>query len=703
MSKILLIVESPTKARTIKSILKGKRSKVDVVASKGHVRDLPKSKFGVDIDNNFDPHYITIRGKGKILADLRKRVKSADTVLLATDPDREGEAISWHIAESLKIDTDEKIRVTFHEITKEAIEKAFANPEKIDYNLVDAQQARRILDRVVGYKLSPFLWKKVKRGLSAGRVQSVAVKLIVNRERERDAFEVEEYWTLDTKIKDKNDKIFEGKLSKIGKKKANKLNKEEVAQAKKDLLGNSGLVTKITEKKRRRHAYPPFTTSSLQQAAASVFGFSASKTMVIAQALYEGRKLGNDFDSGLITYMRTDSYSISNEAMNWAKEVILDNYGAKTYKRTAYKSRKSAQEAHEAIRPTDKRLSPDVAKKYLNKDELKLYNLIWDRFIASQMKPAVYEMKKGEIKSGKYTITVSGSKLIFPGHLLANDALLNKAKETDQEFPEIDEGMNVPIVEANENQHFTEPPARFSEASLIKELENKGIGRPSTYAPTISTVIKRGYISKEGKALVPEDLAGIVTDILDKYFPSVMDIEFTANMEDDLDKIAEGKLEWKKVLEDFYSNFSVQLEKAEEKAKRVKIEKKVIETDIECDKCGSMMVIREGRYGKFLACSAFPECKNTKPILEEIGVPCPSCDDGQVIIRRTKRGKIFYGCSNYPECDWMSWDKPVNKKCPECDSYLVEKNKKDQVVLKCSNKDCKYKEKVTKEEESNEE
>jgi DNA topoisomerase-1 len=702
LSKILLIVESPTKARTIKSILKGKRSKVDVVASKGHVRDLPKSKFGVDIDNDFEPHYITIRGKGKILADLRKRVKSADTVLLATDPDREGEAISWHIAESLKIDTSEKIRVTFHEITKEAIEKAFANPEKIDYNLVDAQQARRILDRVVGYKLSPFLWKKVKRGLSAGRVQSVAVKLIVNRERERDNFEVEEYWTLDTKIKDKNDKIFEGKLDKIGKKKANKLNQEEVTQAKKDLLGNKGLVTKITEKKRRRHAYPPFTTSSLQQAAASVFGFSASKTMVIAQALYEGRKLGNDFDSGLITYMRTDSYSISNEAMQWAKEVILDNYGSKNYKRTAYKSRKSAQEAHEAIRPTDKRLSPEVAKKYLNKDELNLYTLIWNRFIASQMKPAVYAMKKGEINSGKYTITVSGSKLIFPGHLLANDALLEKAKDTDQEFPEIDEGMNVPIVEAIENQHFTEPPARFTEASLIKELENKGIGRPSTYAPTISTIVKRGYISKEGRSLVPEELAGIVTDILDKYFPSVMDIEFTANMEDDLDKIAEGKLEWKKVLEDFYGNFSVQLEKAEEKAERVKIKKKVIETDIECEKCGSMMVIREGRYGKFLACSAYPECKNTKPILEEIGVPCPSCDDGQVIIRRTKRGKIFYGCSNYPECDWMSWDKPVNKSCPECDSYLVEKNKKDQVILKCSNKDCKYKEKVTKEEDSDE-
>jgi DNA topoisomerase-1 len=702
LSKILLIVESPTKARTIKSILKGKRSKVDVVASKGHVRDLPKSKFGVDIDNDFEPHYITIRGKGKILADLRKRVKSADTVLLATDPDREGEAISWHIAESLKIDTSEKIRVTFHEITKEAIEKAFANPEKIDYNLVDAQQARRILDRVVGYKLSPFLWKKVKRGLSAGRVQSVAVKLIVNRERERDNFEVEEYWTLDTKIKDKNDKIFEGKLDKIGKKKANKLNQEEVTQAKKDLLGNKGLVTKITEKKRRRHAYPPFTTSSLQQAAASVFGFSASKTMVIAQALYEGRKLGNDFDSGLITYMRTDSYSISNEAMQWAKEVILDNYGSKNYKRTAYKSRKSAQEAHEAIRPTDKRLSPEVAKKYLNKDELNLYTLIWNRFIASQMKPAVYAMKKGEINSGKYTITVSGSKLIFPGHLLANDALLEKAKDTDQEFPEIDEGMNVPIVEAIENQHFTEPPARFTEASLIKELENKGIGRPSTYAPTISTIVKRGYISKEGRSLVPEELAGIVTDILDKYFPSVMDIEFTANMEDDLDKIAEGKLEWKKVLEDFYGNFSVQLEKAEEKAERVKIKKKIIETDIECEKCGSMMVIREGRYGKFLACSAYPECKNTKPILEEIGVPCPSCDDGQVIIRRTKRGKIFYGCSNYPECDWMSWDKPVNKSCPECDSYLVEKNKKDQVILKCSNKDCKYKEKVTKEEDSDE-
>ncbi len=697
MGKILLIVESPTKARTIKSILKGKKNKVDVVASKGHVRDLPKSKFGVDVENEFEPHYITIRGKGKVLAGLRKKVKSADTVLLATDPDREGEAISWHIAESLKLDTNDKIRVTFHEITPEAIEKAFANPNKIDFNLVDAQQARRILDRVVGYKLSPFLWKKVKRGLSAGRVQSVAVKLIVNREREREAFVVEEYWTLDTKIKDKNEEVFESKLDKIGKKKANKLNEEEVQKAKKDLLNNTGIVSKITEKKRRRHSYPPFTTSSLQQGAASVFGFSASKTMVIAQALYEGRKLGNEFDSGLITYMRTDSYSISNEAMNWAKKLIVDMYGEKNHKRTVYKSRKSAQEAHEAIRPTDMRLTPEVARKYLNKDEHKLYTLIWNRFIASQMAPAVYEMKKAEINSGKYTITVSGSTLIFPGHLLADEYALEKAKETDKEFPDIEKGMSVPIVEAKENQHFTEPPARFTEASLIKELENKGIGRPSTYAPIISTITKRGYIKKEGRSLTPEELAEIVTDILDKYFPSVMDIEFTANMEDDLDKIAEGKMEWKKVLEDFYGNFSKQLEKAEENAERVKIKKKIIETDIECEKCGSMMVIRDGRYGKFLACSAFPECKNTKPILEEIGVPCPTCDDGQVIVRRTKRGKKFYGCSNYPDCDFVSWDKPVDKRCPECDSYLVEKNKKNQVVLKCSKKDCNYKEEVDNE------
>lgn len=697
LAKTLLIVESPTKARTIKSILKNSNLKVDVVASKGHVRDLPKSKFGVDIENNFAPHYITIRGKGKILAELRRKVKSADHVLLATDPDREGEAISWHIAESLKLDTAENIRVTFHEITPEAVQKAFENPSKIDYNLVDAQQARRILDRVVGYKLSPFLWRKVKRGLSAGRVQSVAVKLIVHREREREEFVVEEYWTLDANIKDKKDKIFQAKLDRIGKKKANKLTEEEVIKAKNDLLNNNGIVTKITEKKRRRHAYAPFITSSLQQGAASAFGFSASKTMVIAQALYEGRKLGDEFDSGLITYMRTDSYSISNEALNWAKEFITDEYGSENYKRTAYRSRKSAQEAHEAIRPTDKRLTPKVAEKYLNKDEHRLYTLIWNRFIASQMAPAIYAMKKGVINSGKYTLAVNGSKLIFPGHLQVDSASLDKAIETDQTFPEIEEGTTVPIVGIKENQHFTEPPARYTEASLIKELENKGIGRPSTYAPIISTITKRGYITREGRSLAPEELAGIVTDILDEHFPSVMDIKFTANMEDDLDRIAEGKVEWENVLGGFYGDFAKQLDKAEENVEKIHIESKVIETDIKCEKCCSMMVIREGRYGKFLACSAFPECKNTKAILEEIGVDCPTCEDGQVIVRRSKRGRQFYGCSNYPECDFVSWDKPVAKKCPECSSYLVEKSKKGEVLLKCSNKECKYEEEVKSE------
>jgi DNA topoisomerase-1 len=698
LAKVLLIVESPTKARTIKSILKGKKSNIDVYASKGHVRDLPKSKFGVDIENDFEPQYITIRGKGKVLAEMRKKLKSADKVLLATDPDREGEAISWHIAEALKLDTNEKLRVTFHEITQEAIQRAFENPQKIDYNLVDAQQARRVLDRVVGYKLSPFLWKKVKRGLSAGRVQSIAVKMIVDREREREAFVVEEYWSLNVDIKDQDNKIFTSNLAKIKGEKVSKLSQNEVADAKEFLIGKEGEVSNISVKDRKRHAYPPFTTSTLQQAAASLLNFSAQKTMMIAQSLYEGRKLGNEFDSGLITYMRTDSYSISNEAMQWAKEYILNEYGSKNYKRTAYKSRKSAQEAHEAIRPTDKRLSPEVASKYLNADEIKLYTLIWNRFIASQMSPAVYKMKKAEIIAGDYELTISGSELIFPGHLMVDQYQLDKALETNQDFPNIKQDKKVALVDAKENQHFTEPPARFTEASLIKELERKGIGRPSTYAPTISTIIKRGYIKREKRTLMPEDLAGIVTDLLDEFFPSVMDVKFTANMEDELDKVAEGKVEWKNILNSFYNDFSKQLDTAEEEAKRVKIEKKVIETDIKCEKCGSMMVIREGRYGEFLACSAYPECKNTKPILDTVGVPCPKCEDGEVIKRRSKRGRVFYGCSNYPECDFVSWDKPVDKKCPECDKHLVEKVRKDKPnMLKCSDKACTYKKEVQSE------
>ncbi len=698
MDKILLIVESPTKARTIKSILKGKKSNVDVFASKGHVRDLPKSKFGVDIEEDFEPRYITIRGKGKVLAELRKKLKTADKVLLATDPDREGEAISWHIAEALKLDTSEKLRVTFHEITQEAISKAFDNPEEINFNLVDAQQARRILDRVVGYKLSPFLWNKVKRGLSAGRVQSIAVKMIVDRERERDAFEVEEYWTLEVNIKDKKNKIFTSNLAKIKGKKANKLSKDDVIKAKDFLIGKEGQVKKITIKDRKRHAYPPFTTSTLQQAAAGIFNFSAQKTMVIAQALYEGRKLGNEFDSGLITYMRTDYYAISNDAMKWAKEYILDEYGNKNYKRTVYKSRKSAQEAHEAIRPTDKRLTPKVAARYLNADELKLYTLIWNRFISSQMSPAIYKMKKAEIVVGDYELTINGSELIFPGHLMVDKNQLDKAIDTNQDFPAIEEEDLVPIIDLKENQHFTEPPARFTEASLIKELEKKGIGRPSTYAPTISTVIKRGYVKREKRALVPEELAGIVTDLLDEYFPSVMDVQFTANMEDDLDKVAEGKEEWRSILKSFYNDFSKQLKTAEEKAKRVKIESKVIETDIKCEKCGSIMVIREGRYGEFLACSAYPECKNTKAILDTVGIACPKCSDGEVIKRKSKRGRVFYGCSNYPDCDFVSWDKPVDEKCPDCDEYLVEKNRKNKPnILKCSEKACTFKREVPSE------
>ncbi len=699
MSKTVIIVESPAKAKTIASILKDRNSKkkYEVVASKGHVRDLPKSKFGVDIENNFTPEYITIRGKATLLNDIKKKIKDADKVLLATDPDREGEAISWHIAQSLGFDENLRNRVSFYEITKDAVRKAVDNPQKINLDLVDAQQARRVLDRVVGYKLSPFLWKKVQRGLSAGRVQSVAVKLIVDRERERRAFIPEEYWDLHLKLKSPSGEKFNGILTHIGRKKADKLSPDVTKQAEQDLKGQILTVDKVEENMRKRNPNQPFITSTLQQAASSQLGFSARKTMQVAQSLYEGRSMGDD-TAGLITYMRTDSYSLSNEILNAAREYISSRYGAENHKRTVYKSAKSAQEAHEAIRPTDLNRTPEAIEKYLTKDEAALYALIYRRFIASQMAPAVLKQKSAELSHDKYRIGVTVSNIVSPGFLLADEEDLKKQLKDEERFPDIKTGDAVKIESLKSKQHFTEPPARYTEATLIRELEALGIGRPSTYAPTLATINKRGYIKTEKRTLVPEQLAEVVTDILDQFFPSIMDIEFTAKMEDILDDIAEGKIVWQKVMSDFYHDFSQELTTAEQNAKKVKIERPVIETDIVCDLCGKTMVIREGRYGKFLACSGFPECRNTKPLVPDLDMPCPKCHTGKVVVRKTKRGKDFYGCSNYPECDFVSWDKPVAEECPVCGSYLVEKVRKSGVTVQCSNAECNYKREVTDDE-----
>ena len=686
--KKLIIVESPTKARTIKSMLKGRT--YDVKASKGHIRDLPKSKIGVDFDNNFEPKYITIRGKGDVISTLRDAVKKADEVYLATDPDREGEAISWHLAELLKIDISKPIRVEFHEITKEAITRAFENPRYVDQNLVDAQQARRILDRIVGYKLSPFLWSKVSRGLSAGRVQSVTVKLVVDREKERNAFVPAEYWTVEAHFNDAQNQVFQASLVEIAGDKSNRISAKETQDAIEFIKDNTGLVKNISESERKRNPGPPFITSTLQQVAARNLKFSARKTMQIAQQLYEGIKIDGTA-SGLITYMRTDSVTLSTEALTAAASYIKGNFGTKYYQRRQFKSKKNAQEAHEAIRPTDVLLVPDQISNYLTADQLKLYRLIWNRFLASQMKPALFALKTGDISIGDYLLRVSGSRRLFDGFLkVYNFQAAKDAKEQSKVFPDIEIGMNLPVLDCIGLQHFTEPPAQYTEASLIKELEDRGIGRPSTYAPTLDTVIKRRYITKEKGKLIPTTLAMAVTDLLEKHFTTIMDIEFTAKMEDELDLIADGVNSWRETVGDFYSGFAAQLADAEVNAERVQIVKEVIETDIPCPECGRNMVIREGRYGKFLACSGYPECKTTQPIVNKIGVTCLKCG-GNIIERRSKKGSVFYGCDQYPACDFVTWDLPLQEACPKCGSNLTTKTKKDDsVLIKCSNKECSY-------------
>ncbi len=654
MADKLIIVESPAKANTIKKFLGGSTK---VVASMGHVRDLPKSKLGVDIEHDFEPEYINIRGKGDLIKSLKKEAKSAKKIYLATDPDREGEAIAWHLATILNDDKDKIVRVTFNEITKGAVKKAIKEPRSIDINLVDAQQARRVLDRIVGYKISPLLWKKVRRGLSAGRVQSVAVKLIVDREEEIEKFIPEEYWNIFVDLEDeKSKKQFEAKFYGKDGKKQEINNKEEADEILKNIDKAKYVVQEVKKGEKKRNAAPPFTTSTMQQEASRKLGFTLKKTMSVAQMLYEGIKIDTRGTVGLITYMRTDSTRISEEARKAAKEHIVSTYGEEYYENRYYKTSKDSQDAHEAIRPTYAELEPDSIKDSLTKDQYKLYKLIYNRFMASQMASAIYNTMAVTIDANSYIFKANGQSLKFKGFM----TLYVEGEESKEEekgmLPDLEENQEVKKIKINPKQSFTEPPPRYTEASLVKALEEKGIGRPSTYSPTITTILERHYIEKEQKQLVPTELGKVVNKLLIENFTDIINVEFTAKIENEFDEIAEGKEPWKKMIREFYGPFKKELDKVEKNLEHVEIEEEV--SDIPCEKCGRMMVYKYGRYGKFLACPGYPECKNTKPIIEYVDVPCPKCG-GKVQIRKTKRKRNYYICENNPKsCDYISWNKP---------------------------------------------
>lgn len=682
----LVIVESPSKAKTIKKFL-GKN--YDVQASMGHIIDLPKSQLGVDLEN-FEVKYITIRGKGKILGDLKKAGKKADKIYLATDPDREGEAISWHLANTFGIDTKDKCRVVFNEITKKAIKESFKSPRTIDQPLVDAQQARRILDRIVGYKISPLLWRKVKKGLSAGRVQSVAVRLVVDREREINDFIPKEYWSLQVELENTKKDVLLPKLQTFKGEKIEIGSQEEMEKILDDIKTKDFIVDKIKKSERQKHPAPPFTTSNLQQEAARKLNFPPKKTMMVAQQLYEGIKLGKG-SVGLVTYIRTDSTRISDEFIDALRSYINESYGDKFVSKEVrkYKNKKNAQEAHEAIRPTDLANHPDEIKEYLSKDQYKLYKLIWLRTIASQMASAIYNVLTIDIKNGDYTFRQTGSNLKFSGFTEVYLEGQDEAEDEEQIFKGIvEESELLKLIKPDPKQHFTQPPPRFSEAMLVKVLEEKGIGRPSTYAPIIDTISNRGYVIKDKKTFIPTELGEIVTDLMLEHFPKVVDISFTAEMEDKLDKVEEGEVSWENLLKDFYEDFRVDLEKAE--ANIPQVELKDEESDVICDKCGRNMVYKLGKYGKFLACPGFPECRNTKTLVEELDITCPKCKEGKVVIRKTKKGRQFFGCSTYPQCEFQSWDKPVEEACPKCKSYLVEKGRGKTQKLICSDEKCGF-------------
>jgi len=676
MADKLIIVESPAKANTIKKFLGGNTK---VVASMGHIRDLPKSKLGIDIEHDFEPEYINIRGKGDLIKSLKKDAKSAKKIYLATDPDREGEAIAWHLAHILQIPEDSVCRVTFNEITKETVQSSIKNPRKIDINLTDAQQARRVLDRIVGYKISPILWKKVKRGLSAGRVQSVAVKLIVDREEEIEKFIPEEYWNITAQLKDrKSRKSFEAKFYGENGKKLELHSKMEVDKILENLQDAKFIVEDVKKGQKKKSPAPPFTTSTLQQEASRKLNFSLKKTMSVAQGLYEGVKVTGKGSIGLITYMRTDSTRISKEAREAAKEHINSTYGSQYYENRFYKTKENSQDAHEAIRPTYIELTPDKVKDSLNKDQLKLYELIYNRFIASQMAQAIYDTVAVNILANdKYNFKANGQTLKFKGFMSVYIEGQEQSKEEkDSELPELELKQEVEKQKIDTKQSFTEPPARYTEASLVKALEEKGIGRPSTYSPTITTILERRYIEKQKKQLVPTELGKVVNKLLTENFKDIVNVEFTANIETEFDRIAEGKEYWKKIIRDFYSPFEKTLEKAEKELEHVEIKDEV--SDVQCEKCGRMMVYKYGRYGKFLACPGYPECKNAKPIIETIDVPCPVCG-GIVQVRKTKRKKNYYICENNPEsCNYISWNKPKNgeKWTPEENGAESKKSKK---------------------------
>ena len=653
MADRLIIVESPAKAGTIKKFLGGNTK---VVASMGHIRDLPKSKLGVDIENNFEPEYINIRGKGDLIKSLKSDAKKAKKVFLATDPDREGEAIAWHLANILGIDDKSKCRVTFNEITEKAVKESIKTPRQLDKNLIDAQQARRVLDRIVGYKISPILWAKVRRVLSAGRVQSVAVKLIVDREEEIEKFIPEEYWNIDVELL-KNKELFKAKLVGKNDKKLELKSKEDVDKVLKDIEKAEFIVKEIKKSQRKRTPAPPFTTSTLQQEASRKLGFTLKKTMSVAQGLYEGVKVEGKGTVGLITYMRTDSTRISDVAREAAKKEIENKYGKEYYENRFYKTKEEAQDAHEAIRPTYVELSPEKIKSSLKPDQYKLYNLIYNRFLASQMSQAVFDTVSADIDANEYNFRANGQTLKFKGFMaLYVESKDNEEKEENSQIPELEQGEKLKKEKIEPIQSFTQPPPRYTEASLVKTLEEKGIGRPSTYSPTITTILERRYIEKDKKQLVPTELGKVVNKLLVDNFSNIVNEEFTAEMEDKFDNIAVGKQEWKKVISDFYGPFEKELERANKELEHVELVEEV--SDVPCDKCGKMMVIKYGRFGKFLACPGYPECKNTKPFVETIDVPCPKCG-GKIQVRKTKKRKNYYICENNPKsCDYISWNKP---------------------------------------------
>lgn len=684
--KNLVIVESPAKAKTIEKYL-GRQYKV--VASVGHIRDLKKSSMSIDFDNHYEPQYINIRGKGPLINALKKEAKNAKKVYLASDPDREGEAISWHLSHILGLDPDDNNRVVFNEITKDAVKEAFEGPRKIDMDLVDSQQARRVLDRIVGYSISPILWKKVKKGLSAGRVQSVALKLIIDREHEIKAFVPKEYWSIDGLFK-KETKKFQASFYGLNGKKMKLNTNDDVKLVLSQLSSDDFMVSKVEKKERRRHAPLPYTTSSLQQDAANKINFRTRKTMMVAQQLYEGISLGPNGTQGLITYMRTDSTRISPVAQNDAAGFIVERFGSQYSKHgNRVKNATGAQDAHEAIRPSNVNHTPEAIAKFLDKDQLKLYTLIWNRFVASQMTAAVFDTVKVNLEQNGVLFVANGSQMKFDGYM----AVYNDSDKSKM-LPEMTEGEVVKKVTLTPEQHFTQPPARYSEASLIKTLEENGVGRPSTYAPTLDVIQRRYYVKLAAKRFEPTELGEIVNQLIVEFFPDIVDVKFTADMEDKLDQIEIGKEAWQNVIDQFYKPFVKELTKAETEIEKIQIKDEPAGFD--CELCGHPMVVKLGRFGKFYACSNFPECHHTKAITKEIGVSCPVCQQGQVIERKTKRSRIFYGCDRYPECDFTSWDLPVGRSCPKSGDYLVEKKIRGGKQVVCSNEACDYKEEIVK-------